>query len=140
MNVLPFNEYVKRCEEREGFQVLCSNRDEETALFETLFSLDNYSDRRGILKILRDGDGNRDGNCPDCPRQIFFNTEFNEDRGKKLYELYGITFEKNFDDLRLPYIYRPFSFDEVMEYYCNGEPFGFTELIGDTSNDVFSLL
>lgn len=139
MNVLPFSEYIKGCKEGNGFQVLCSNRDEETALFETLFSLDDYSDRRGILKILRDRDGNRDGDCPDCLRQVFFNTEFTEDQGKKCYELYGITFEKNFDDLLLPDIYQPFSFDEVMEHYCGGS-FSLTELIGDTSNDVFSLL
>lgn len=134
MNVLPFNEYVKSCKEGEGFQILCSNREEKDTLLETLFSLDDYSDRRGFLKIMNKGESG-------CPVQVFFNTEFTESQGKKkkLYEIYGITFEKNFDDLLLTDIYQPFSFDEVMEYYCGGS-FNLTELICDTSNDVFSLL
>lgn len=134
MNV-SFNEYIKGCKEGEGFQVLCSNRDEEATTLETLLSLDNYLDRKRYFKALIERKGEH-------PSQIFFNTVFTENQGKKkkCHELYGITFEKNFDDLMLPDIYRPFSFDEVMEYYGNGEPFGFTELIGDTSNDVFSLL
>lgn len=135
MNVLPFSEYIKGCKEGEGFQVLSSNRDEEAALLETLLSLDDYLDRKRYFKTLIERKG-------EYPSQIFFNTVFTENQGKKkkCYELYGITFEKDSDGLLLPDIYQPFSFDEVMEYYCGGEPFGFTELIGDTSNDVFSLL